>query len=400
MKMRLIAIENYTLVNPSGFEKRFTEIILRLTKYFDITIIVPQNTVKYLNKKNMRSLKLIITKAYDFQDKEFVGYVLFVWFLRILRTIWFMPKFTADLILYSGSSTIVNVIPAIVGKMLNKNPIYVQVMHDIEVDGRVDKNNRIYGLFYRLFRSIDIFFIKTFADVIITVSNQVKKELEKYGFRRNIVIVGCGVDKDNINKTYNSTLVKRGYDGVFVGRLAISKGIFDLIKIWEIVMKIKPDARLAIIGSHFDIKQGELFSRIKERNLSNIDILSYLPEHEIIEILKNSKIFVFPSYTEGFGMVVAEAMMCRLPVVSYDLPVFKDLFPEGIIMENLGDCDGFARSVLTLLNDDDMRIRLSSEAFNTANKLKTWNEVAKEELEIIKSYVSRVEKNFSLDSLQ
>ena len=64
---------------------------------------------------------------------------------------------------------------------------------------------------------------------------------------------------------------------------------------------------------------------------------------EKIKILKQSRLFVLPSFYESWGMVAAEAMAAGLPVVAYSLPVYQDLFSKGINQVKIGDKMVFAK---------------------------------------------------------
>ena len=78
----------------------------------------------------------------------------------------------------------------------------------------------------------------------------------------------------------------------------------------------------------------------------------------------NSSIFVQPSRTEGFGLVLVEAMACGLPVVSFDC----ENGPRSIITEsedgfliNPYDVDSFADRLVQLINDGELRKKMGEK---------------------------------------
>lgn len=66
---------------------------------------------------------------------------------------------------------------------------------------------------------------------------------------------------------------------------------------------------------------------------------------------RESKVFIHPSHEEGFGVAPLEAQACGLPVVAWNLPVYQEVFPKGMIKVEMGDIKRFADKVLDLLNN-------------------------------------------------
>lgn len=235
-----------------------------------------------------------------------------------------------------------------------------------------------------IFFSEDQFFIiKRFADLIIVVNPLLKRALEKQGFSPEKIKLNF----NGINVNYFKNLMpntRRSYYATFLGRLHPSKGIFDLISMWEEVCKEKIDAKLAIIGGGDERIKDELKRKIKKTRLhSNIEILGYLEDNEAFRLIKASKVFVFPSYEEGFGIAALKAMACGVPVVAWDLPVYREVFPEGMIKVPIGNVKKFADEVLRLQNDQHLYKEMKKDAISIASKY-DWDRVAEREIELIK----------------
>ena len=148
---------------------------------------------------------------------------------------------------------------------------------------------------------------------------------------------------------------------ISVGRYSYEKGYDLLLRIWSIVEKECPDWQLDIYG------MGDPTPYVKMMDDLSIDqrrchFRSSLVDVES-EYLKSS-IFVHPSRSEGFGLVIVEAMACGLPVVSFDC----ENGPRSIITD--GD-DGFlvpsfnirffADRILMLTRDEDMRKQMGEK---------------------------------------
>ena len=86
----------------------------------------------------------------------------------------------------------------------------------------------------------------------------------------------------------------------------------------------------------------------------------------------------FPSTREGFGLVVVEAMAAGLPVVTSDIPVLAEFLRDGddCLMTPVGDSGPLAQALVRLINDDDLRERLTTSARETVLR-HTWDEAAR-----------------------
>jgi glycosyltransferase involved in cell wall biosynthesis len=161
------------------------------------------------------------------------------------------------------------------------------------------------------------------------------------------------------------------YDACWMGRYNPMKGCDDLLSIWELVCKERTEAKLAIMGS----ASKQMEPLIKERHLGkNIDVLGFVTDEVKFRTLKESKVFPFPSYYESWGMVASEALACGLPVVAYDLPVYRTIYTQGVIKVPIGDQQNFACQLIEILKDENLRKQLAQEAVDLASHWK-WDKV-------------------------
>jgi glycosyltransferase involved in cell wall biosynthesis len=174
-------------------------------------------------------------------------------------------------------------------------------------------------------------------------------------------------------------------DVVFMAQLRPSKGIFDLIKIWRLICQQKPELKLGIIGRGKKeiveaMEQKVLDSSLKKK----ISFLGYLPDDRAYSVIKSAKIFITPSFEEGFGITMLEAQFLGRPVVAWHLPVFDEIFEKGMIKVKIGDIEKFAREVVRLLEDNNFYQKLSKEAIVNATRF-DWNKTAQREKELFLS---------------
>jgi glycosyltransferase involved in cell wall biosynthesis len=189
------------------------------------------------------------------------------------------------------------------------------------------------------------------ADGIVVINSEVRDIMKARGLAQSRVeIISPGIDFEQIEAIQPASDPKSIYDAIFIGRLKHSKGIFDLPLIWDHVAKLHPDARLAVIGGGSERIKSKMLEMIKAHgHEGRIELLGFLPTEQIYRLLKSAKLFVFPSHEEGFGIVVAEALATRLPVVTWDLPVFGELFGSVVTRVPRGNHAAFAREVESFL---------------------------------------------------
>jgi len=108
----------------------------------------------------------------------------------------------------------------------------------------------------------------------------------------------------------------------------------------------------------------------------SVCMLGFLSDNEAYRVLKSSKVFVFPSYEEGWGIAICEAMALGLPVVAYDLPAYE-VFRDAITRISVGDIRAFSEAVLKLLSHESSRIKLAKKATEVASRFE-WDKITEE----------------------
>ena len=157
---------------------------------------------------------------------------------------------------------------------------------------------------------------------------------------------------------------------MFLGRLHPTKGIFDLIPIWKEVVSDLPKARLAVIGGGQEYLSDYLQKLIQKEGLSeNVFLLGVIPDKKVFSLMKKAKVFLFTDHEAGWGLAVAEAMVCGLTVVGYDNGLLGTVYKAGFRKVPLGNHHRFANETKQLLRERSVRVKLAREAKRQAMKL-------------------------------
>jgi glycosyltransferase involved in cell wall biosynthesis len=376
----------------TGALVRLVEVFRRLERLNDIKITVVSSNRVFFDYLKGNDLKFnhIAVKS----NLEFRGLVsLCVKSLLIIAKSFFNLNFHfvdnrgRKMIAYASSDLFWEVIPACIFKKKNKNIRWIQVIHHIYPGWKKRQGSKIVSFFGYYLQRFSFRLIKKRADKIIVLSDVARKDLARMNFPESkIYISSNGVDIDHFE---NVEKASEAYEGVFLGRLSLSKGVSDIIEIWKGVAREIPAAKLAIIGGGGKKTKEALQTMINECNLqNNIELLGFLENEKAHPILKSAKVFLFPSHEEGWGIAIAEAMACGLPVVSWDLPVFGEIFEDCIIQIKENDFSQFSNEIIELLNDEKMRTGIGLIGKEFIKKY-SWDNVAKREGEILFSSLEK-----------
>lgn len=312
-----------------------------------------------------------------------------LWVLAFtIRILFKIPESLKNFVgyIYSANELLPDVIPALMIKKSNKENKWAAVVHWLPPlkFWQRKKSKFIISLLFMLGERLGVFLTKYFSDVILAVSRSTRRQLLNVGVNENKVFaVNCGVDFKRISKTVKKDLSKK-YEAVFMKRIQAVKGVFDLIDIWELVIKIKPDAKLAIMGGESDNK--ELVNIIRERKLEN-NVIFFGPIFDFkkkFKILSQSKMFILPSYEENWAIVMGEAMACKIPVLAYNLLELVDAWQDSFVQIPLGDKKFFADKIIDYLDNKILKDKQAELGYRYVQQFE-WTEIAKNEVNIIKT---------------
>lgn len=121
----------------------------------------------------------------------------------------------------------------------------------------------------------------------------------------------------------------------------------------------------------------------------NISVLGFIEDAaKVYQIMKSSRIYITPSYEEGWGIAVGEALACGLPVVAYDLPAYRRIYGSVIYTVPVGDKKAFAEKIISLLSLSDEEREKMAPIFIQSVAKYDWDEIAEKEyqylLELVK----------------
>jgi glycosyltransferase involved in cell wall biosynthesis len=348
----------------SGSERRFLE-ISRCLKRLSVEVF----TIEYLPS---------ISKSWGYSGYSSIGMKPKFTnhdFLETLRLIIHglseCLRLKCDIIYSPGGfpwSRMTIILPPYIVSFLCRKPLVI-VFHHLHAQSRLKNVN----IFMRTMIKLAI----KHAKVCIAVSKATEEDLRQNYEIGHTSIVGNGV---NFNAFKEIESHRKKYDAAYLGRVSKEKGICTLIESWSILINQTPKAILVLIGGINDNFKNECCSLVKKFNLSkNVVFTGFISDQEVATVLHSSKLFVFPSEEEGFGLAILEAMAAGLPCILSDLPALRENFNDYAIFVRPNDVKGFAQAALDLLHDHD-RFKLLQTKGKRLAKDYSWDNVARKEL--------------------
>lgn len=213
-------------------------------------------------------------------------------------------------------------LPAANRRLMAFYPIFtIATFHDLSQFNVSNKYD-----FFRMFyiKHIIPIFLKPIKK-IIAVSNNTKLDMEKH-FNidsQRITVNYNGVDKElfhspkgDFEKIKEKLSLNKKYF-LYVSRLEHpGKNHLNLIKAYEsLPLEIKDEYDLVLVGNQKENSHVIIDHIQNSKDKESIKILGFLENEELPSIFYNAKLFIFPSYYEGFGIPLIEAMAMKVPTL-------------------------------------------------------------------------------------
>ncbi|MBU1037357.1 glycosyltransferase family 4 protein [Patescibacteria group bacterium] len=224
------------------------------------------------------------------------------------------------------------------------------------------------------------------ADKILTVSRNSKRDLQEvYDLPvEKIEVIYPGIEE---NPPFNQQNFEKKYKLpkeyiLYLGTLEPRKNVEGVIQAFEKINK--RDIYLIIAGG-----KGWLYRRIyktvqKSKAKNRIIFLDYVNSNDRWQLYYGAKLLLWPSFYEGFGFPVVEAMSCGCPVITSANSSLPEVTEGAAFLVDPYNIQEITSAVNYLLNDEKLRQQLIAQGLRQAKKF-NWQETAKKVLQTFES---------------
>jgi glycosyltransferase involved in cell wall biosynthesis len=391
MRIFVPAMGRVNTSNRDGSEVRFAEIARRwLAQGVELLMLLPRREIGVLECQGVHATWQVHWEPMT-SESDRLWNVLVTYLWRILTCPFARYPKGVDAV-YAPSDFLFDLLPALLCRWRNPKAKLVVCVFLIapnpfkgyeKVFSKGFKLPSIRSLLYFAAQWVSVVLARAAGATMLVLNSLDKDSLTAMGATADKVhVVTMGVD----GAFFDGVVPAEGtpvYDGIFLGRLHPQKGLFDLVRIWRLVCDARPGSRLGIIGGGSDWWFSKLKQEIAAAGLAgNVDLLGFRQGADKVGILKSAGCFLMPSHYESFGQVAVEAMASGLPVVAYDLPIYQEIFPTGMIKTPLDDIRTFAEAVLRVLGDPACREQAVAAARERAAVF-DWAAIAECEMRLV-----------------
>ena len=255
----------------------------------------------------------------------------------------------------------------------------LSVMHDLNFEHYPDDLPAAYSRYYRSFFPR---FAKKAAR-IVTVSVFSKQDIVKH----------YGVEADRIDVVHNGVsavyvplplaehaAVRQKLTGgapylICVGSMHARKNVARLLLAFDRIAAEHETIRLVFVGEQMfhDPRMEEAWAQVKHKD--RVVFTGRLGQQELRRTLGAALALVYVSYFEGFGIPVAEAMKCGVPVVCASATSLPEVAGDAALYCDPFNVDDIARAMRTIVSDPVLRERLAASGLQRAERY-TWDRTA------------------------
>lgn len=183
------------------------------------------------------------------------------------------------------------------------------------------------------------------------------------------------MDRKALTRFLASVGIDRPYL-LFIGTLTKRKNVTGLIKAYhELVQQSGIDQQLVLLGEKGYYHE-EIFDLVNTLNLhSRVIFVERRPHHELPLFYSGADLFVFPTFSEGFGLPPLEAMACGIPVVASNATCVPEVVGDAAVLVDPHNSEEMAAGIQLCLTDQKVRQELISKGLERAAQF-SWEKSA------------------------
>jgi len=207
-------------------------------------------------------------------------------------------------------------------------------------------------------------------DLVLAVSENVATVLDEYLSRKDVTVpvlpLYLGID---LSVFYPMPEIEKKWDIAFLGRLERMKAVDLFPEMLTLLKDDYPHLKMLITGEG-SLKDELLINFDKAGVSQMVDYLGVVETNDVPKLINQSRIFIYPSREEPFGLSIIEAMACGVPVVTTNVYGPSEIITEGVdgITVTPENVDDLVNAVRKLLDSETLREKISEAGRLTVKK--------------------------------
>ena len=255
------------------------------------------------------------------------------------------------------------------------------------------------GLLKRMYSSLFFKWILVKADHIVTVSNFSKAEIMKYfdipSEKISVIYNGVSPIFRPVPKTESDPVLKRYQLPeeylLFLGNIKPHKNIQGVIASYQKALKLRSDLPpLVILGNndrmYYDIPAIKDYLEADNELRRKVIFTGTLPNAALPSVYSRAILFLFPSFYEGFGLTVLEAMASGTPVITSNVSAIPEVVDGAALLVNPYDNDEIARQLLHLAENTELQKEYIQKGFQQVKRY-SWETSAQQHLDVYQKFL-------------
>jgi len=151
---------------------------------------------------------------------------------------------------------------------------------------------------------------------------------------------------------------------------------------------VENDLSLVIAGGHGWMYE-ETLSAVDRLGLQGkVHFLGFVADEDLPALYTLASVFAFPSWYEGFGLPVLEAMACGTPVVTADNSSLPEVAGAAALMVEAGSPDALGHALSRVLTDDSLRGRMVAKGTKQAQRF-TWQAAGEQVVRVYRTHAAK-----------
>lgn len=231
---------------------------------------------------------------------------------------------------------------------------------------------------------------------IFTVSEYTRKDLlERYPalpLAEKTTVVYAGV-RDAFARTFEPNKlieVQRRYNldpdyMMMAGTLEPRKNIVGALTAYSLISPFNQQRYRFVVAGKKGWYYKKIFQKVQDLKLvGRVKFLEYIPDEDLAVLMQGAKVFLFPSFYEGFGLPILEAMHCGTPVLASRVTAIPELGVDAVHYVDPFDPVDIADGLTQLLENEEYRRQLKARGFEQVKNF-SWGKTAQKILDTIQA---------------